>query len=255
MHGIIFGVVRIIIGAALMTIKSHEEIKSGIGTYVCPDCLKPKKELRAERCVFCAHANRWANPEERAKTGRAIKKYFEIHPEAREKQNKILRDYWHSPTSREKQSKVMKKLFEDSRLREKYSKAQKKRCENPKEHQKRSDMTKKRFEKNPEIWLKVSGSNSHFWRGGTSFEPYGIEFNPKIRHQIRKRDDYLCQKCYLPENGCFHDIHHIDFIKEHNDPANLIALCHSCHSKTNGRNKDYWTEFFQTIQETRGLVK
>ena len=240
----------------MITIQSNAEPKSGIGTYICRDCLKSKKYLRAERCVFCAHANRWTKREEHVKTSMAVKKYFEIHPDAREKQNKILKNYWQDLKARQKQSKVMKRLFEDARLHEKYSKAQKKRWNNPgnlKERQKMSETVKNRFEHNPAIWMNVSGPNSHFWRRGTSLESYGGGFTPRIKRRIRKRDDYLCQKCYLGENGHSHDIHHIDFTKENNSSNNLITLCHSCHSKTNRGSRDYWMGLYQGIQELRGI--
>lgn len=80
------------------------------------------------------------------------------------------------------------------------------------------------------------------WLGGKSFEPYPIEFNNALKRQIRTRDDYKCQECGVEEAEldrllC---VHHIDYDKENNDPANLISLCIHCHTKTNF-NRAYWT--------------
>lgn len=99
-----------------------------------------------------------------------------------------------------------------------------------------------------EFKIKMSklneGEKNYFWRGGISFEPYGIEFNNKLKQQIRKRDNYKCQICDISENGRFHDVHHIDYKKKNNIKSNLITLCHSCHAKTN-YNRKYWESYFK----------
>lgn len=103
-----------------------------------------------------------------------------------------------------------------------------------------------------------SGENSHMygkygenhpsWRGGKSFEPYSIEFNKKLKSQIRKRDNYTCQECGFTEkqSGRKLDLHHINYCKLDNRPENLILLCRSCHSQTNYKRED-WTKYFQGI--------
>jgi len=98
------------------------------------------------------------------------------------------------------------------------------------------------------------GEKNYFWRGGIH-TPYGTEFNTALKTIVRDRDGHLCQnpKCYLPENGCAHDVHHVDYDKRCNDPTNLITLCHRCHSKTNRGRRDYWTEYYQALQVVRGI--
>ena len=88
-----------------------------------------------------------------------------------------------------------------------------------------------------------SGKNNHAWQGGISFEPYGIEFNNRLRKQIRERDNYICQLCGEPQNGKRLSIHHIDYNKQNNNPNNLISLCDICHIKTN-TNREYWKKHF-----------
>lgn len=93
------------------------------------------------------------------------------------------------------------------------------------------------------------------WRGGISFEPYGIEFNNKLKEQIRIRDNFRCQQCFRHQDELFRntvagvrkvslDVHHIDFNKRNNNPNNLISLCANCHGQTQFNRED-WTEYFQ----------
>lgn len=88
-----------------------------------------------------------------------------------------------------------------------------------------------------------SREKSVFWRGGISFEPYGIEFNKKLKETIRKRDNFTCQVCGKLEKDKAHTTHHIDYNKQNNHPTNLLLLCVSCHTRTN-YNRHYWKDYF-----------
>lgn len=80
-----------------------------------------------------------------------------------------------------------------------------------------------------------TGKEHSQWKGGISFEPYGIEFNDDLKQYIRGRDGYRCAVC----GGSGRCVHHIDYDKKNNDPANLITLDKSCHTKTN-YNRKFW---------------
>lgn len=95
-----------------------------------------------------------------------------------------------------------------------------------------------------------SGENSVLWKGGVSFEPYGIEFDRPLKKKIRIRDNYTCQLCNktvrkLNERLA---VHHIDYDKQNNDESNLISLCNSCHSKTN-----FYRAYFTLILKNRRI--
>lgn len=94
-----------------------------------------------------------------------------------------------------------------------------------------------------------AGENNPNWIGGASFEPYGIEFNNKLRKQIRKRDNFICRECGYTEKqiGRKLDIHHINYNKLDNRPENLISLCRSCHIQTNFKRED-WIKYFQNME-------
>jgi hypothetical protein len=98
---------------------------------------------------------------------------------------------------------------------------------------------------------KYGGENHPLWRGGISFEPYGLAFTKKLKEKIRKRDNYQCQECLVHQKDILNkrgnqrllDIHHIDYNKKNNNPNNLISLCKVCHAKTNF-NRDDWEKYF-----------
>ena len=88
------------------------------------------------------------------------------------------------------------------------------------------------------------GKKHPMWAGGISFEPYGIEFNNKLKEQIRKRDNFTCQECGKSQLKRKLSIHHIDYNKNNNSEINLISLCNKCHMKTN-ENRKHWEEHFK----------
>jgi len=90
------------------------------------------------------------------------------------------------------------------------------------------------------------GSNNPAWNGGTSFEPYTIEFTKSLKKEIKKRDNYTCQNpdCFKKSKRLC--IHHIDYIKENCSNTNLITVCTSCNSRAN-INKETWKLKYQNI--------
>ena len=72
----------------------------------------------------------------------------------------------------------------------------------------------------PQRSENMNGENNPNWRGGKSFELYGMEFNIELRSQIRERDNYTCQECHQTEEqlGRTLDVHHIDYDKQNNNP-------------------------------------
>lgn len=85
------------------------------------------------------------------------------------------------------------------------------------------------------------------WLGGKSFEPYPLGWTKTFKEQIRYRDGYKCQLCGCSEVECKRklSVHHIDYNKSNLDINNLIALCNSCHCKTNNKNREYWRDLFK----------
>jgi len=102
------------------------------------------------------------------------------------------------------------------------------------------------------IELYKDPSKTPNWRGGISFEPYGLDFNKKLKKMIFNRDKYFCQLCgkklKTPQT------HHIDYDKNHNHISNLITLCRSCHAKT-GFNRETWVIILNNMLEINERIK
>lgn len=75
------------------------------------------------------------------------------------------------------------------------------------------------------------GLNHPNWLGGISNGEYGLEFNQKLKEQIKTNYNHTCQICNSKTVDL--DIHHIDYNKSNNLLENLIPLCKHCHGKTN----------------------
>jgi len=90
------------------------------------------------------------------------------------------------------------------------------------------------------------GEKSPNWRGGISFEPYGLDFDEKLKELTRNRYNQKFQLCGVPQMECERKlcVHHIDYNKRNNDPKNLVALCLNCHIQTNF-NREYWKIYFR----------
>jgi hypothetical protein len=98
------------------------------------------------------------------------------------------------------------------------------------------------------FYINNSGSGNCNWKGGISCEPYcDIWLDKEFKEFILERDNHQCQNpnCWgtMPEDLT---IHHIDYIKKHCDPWNLITLCRSCNARAN-KNREWHKDFYRII--------
>ena len=108
-----------------------------------------------------------------------------------------------------------------------------------------------------ECWLNSRDrENNPNWKGGISNLPYALDFNSKLKQQIRERDNFTCQNCgmteeeHLLKRNTKLNIHHVDYNKQNCEKDNLITVCHYCNSKANG-NRDYWYAFYKYIIDNK----
>lgn len=116
------------------------------------------------------------------------------------------------------------------------------------------------YKHTPEARAKITaalkGPNNPAWLGGVSREPYAWTFNAELKEEVRRRDDYRCQLCGVPQAECGStlNVHHGDYDKKNSDPVNLVSLCPCCHSKTN-TNRTHWTAVFQAMAIKRSIAE
>lgn len=94
----------------------------------------------------------------------------------------------------------------------------------------------------------TQGNKNGNWINGKTIK-YPSKFNTQLKETIRKKDNYKCKICNKSQkqNKRKLDCHHIDYNKKNNDIDNLIALCKSCHIKTN-HNRNYWINYFNNYE-------
>jgi len=174
------------------------------------------------------------------KTASEAHKGKHLSPEAKQKLREARKGKHHSPETKRKIGEAKKGKHLSPGHKRKIGEAKKGKHISEKHKQKLREAN--------------SGENNPNWKDGKSNEPYPLEWNERLKEQIRDRDDRLCQMpgCYLSENGKKHTVHHIDYDKKNIDLFNLITLCHSHNLKVNS-NRAYWTEFFQELQTMRRL--
>lgn len=152
----------------------------------------------------------------------------------------------HTEESKQKirEAKIGKKATEETR--QLMSEAQKERLENPENN----PMYGRTGKSNPMYGIHRFGNENPNWNNGSSFEPYAPEFNKEFKQQVLERDNYKCQDPNCDGTHKKLHIHHIDYNKNNNNLENLITLCSSCHTKTNGKKKRmFFTEFYKNIIE------
>jgi hypothetical protein len=114
----------------------------------------------------------------------------------------------------------------------------------------------KKLQRNSKSNVHISCYQNEFtplWKGGISREPYGMEWNRKLKRRIISRDKNNCQNTKYWGNPKRISIHHIDYCKTNCNTNNLITLCTSCNSRAN-INRNYWKKLYTNILKKRGLL-
>ena len=101
---------------------------------------------------------------------------------------------------------------------------------------------------------KRTGAANPAWAGGASRLPYGWDYSPELRAEIRRRDGHKCQVCGASQSECSKklSVHHVDYNPRNSDPVNLLSLCNGCHRRVHA-NKKHWKGVFQAVALERSI--
>lgn len=91
------------------------------------------------------------------------------------------------------------------------------------------------------------------WKGGISYEPYGQEFTPALKREIRKSYNNTCVLCNGKTKYKIH-CHHMDYNKMNNTKENFVTLCRKCHTITNW-NRNFWSSILKRFAVAGGEAK
>ena len=190
-------------------------------------------------------------PEVRAKIS-AARKGHEVTPETREKLSKANIGRKDSEETRMKKARASTGRTLSQEARKKISERMKQNnpvympgvLEKISENKKQWHADHKGYE---------DGPKNPAWNGGSSYYPYCPKFNEEFKNRVRAYFDYECVVCGKPEwankNHYHHCVHHVDYNKDaccDGQPVQFVALCNSCHAKTNG-NRRRWERMFLKI--------
>ena len=165
---------------------------------------------------------------------------YKISEETREKIAQALKGHTTSEKTKQKISEANKGKIRPKELREHLSTKTKewhKENPNPFLGRKHTEESKQKISK--ALKGKYRGKKASNWQGGKSSIPYGPEWTPWLKEEIKKRDLNCCKVCGKDKETIekkYHwwlEVHHIDFNKNNNTLSNLITLCTSCHGKAN----------------------
>lgn len=98
-------------------------------------------------------------------------------------------------------------------------------------------------------WISTKGG---MWYGNIIYNDrpnYCDKFNNGFKERVRAYWDYKCFECGTPQLTSKLMVHHIHYNKKmccDGSPRDVIPLCNSCHSKTNG-NRDHWEKYFTSL--------
>lgn len=111
------------------------------------------------------------------------------------------------------------------------------------------DIVKKSREKAVQSRLHMFSALDHLVK-----DKYCPLFTPKLREEVRIRDDHICQLCGKTQSIRNHCVHHIHYDKPNCYP-DLVCLCTGCNSKVNKKSlRKYYENLFMNMLNDRQLL-
>lgn len=209
----------------------------------CQECGTLKSRNKSQSCMSCSHKKRWESPEYRERLSTKFREVW-ADPKRRESQRRRgiaqwqdqevrkhnidgIRAAWENNDARRNAvSKWVTRMWDESGRRvQHYDHCQ--------------GCGREKTDNDRELCMSCAGVKRMEREFPDSVRRYPLEFNETLREMIRERQGRKCALCHELEDGYHLDVHHIDYDKDNNDPVNLMAMCRSCHSRTNWQ-RPFW---------------
>jgi len=215
--------------------------------------LSLKESWKKGGAMRVARTKADAKPETSANRSAALKRYY-AKPGALEANRQRQRVAQNKPDAKIQQSRTMTAYFSDAFNRAAHAEACRVAQNKPEavasreKNRKDPVLIKKHRQavlasRTPEVLAKQARSlrNRFDTIGRKNNDRYGEEWNAGLKKSVRERDGHRCVICERHQLECGETlvVHHIDYDKINCHPSNLVTLCRSCHSKTNG-NREHW---------------
>jgi hypothetical protein len=164
--------------------------------------------------------------------------------------------YWSKPENIERIRKKTIERYKNPEARLKTSLGNIKRYSRPEEREKSRVYAIGRLHRPAAREKLVEVAIGGFWYGNVRYyngPQYCELWNHDLKERVRAFFGYKCVECGQPQNGRALHVHHVWYNKKaccDDTPRSLVPLCHECHSKTSGNNKNhrkYWSDHFQDI--------
>jgi 5-methylcytosine-specific restriction endonuclease McrA len=98
--------------------------------------------------------------------------------------------------------------------------------------------------KNKAHTFRMVGEGNGRYVHGDHRRAYPPGWTQTHKRAIRERDGQVCRLCGMTRevHGKELPVHHIDYMKENLEPANLITVCRFCHGQMHGRpdSREEW---------------
>jgi hypothetical protein len=118
----------------------------------------------------------------------------------------------------------------------------------------RDEQREKEFAENRILWRRlglksIKNSTYNPYLINAPRQVYPREWTEELRTKIRKRDNFVCQRCFVSAQH----VHHIDFNKLNCNEDNLITTCNKCNLDANDTQLSS-ALYFKELLALRALI-
>ena len=190
----------------------------------------------------------WGNPLIRANIITGMQ--ASITPEVCKKRSDNAKSRWADPLYKQRVTESIRSALAKPEIKSKMLEAARLRCDTKSWKLKTSDRLISEWKNEKYRLKKLEGLVGGFWYGNVRYNDspqYCHKFTNSFKERVRAYRGYKCFECGITD---YHlHVHHVHYDKQtccNGSPHDIVPLCNSCHSSTNG-NRDYWESHFTQL--------